>query len=430
MVLKLNIDSMHTPNEIGKAIRGYYHNSTNLQPIKTLSIFSGAGGLDIGFHDVGFDIKAMVEIDSRFTKTLEANKGHEKYYGNTPVIETIDIQKYFPDKIGDIDVIIGGPPCQPFSSAGRRAAGVEGFNSPQGNLFKSYVRLLEKIKPKVFVFENVYGITGAQGGQLWKKITEDFGKVGYKLHHRILDTADYGVPQHRERVIIIGTKKGSYKFPRPTHGPDSSTKQPYVSAAEAIQGIQFFNKTKEFGGRYGKLLTEIPPGLNYSFFTHKLGHPDPVFGWRSKFSDFLYKADPKRPVRTIKASGGKYTGPLHWENRHFSIAELKRLQTFPDEYTMTGNENVIRKQIGNSVPPSFARILALSLREQIFNEEIPVKLDYLEDNEDLNFRTRKRELTNYYNELAQTHLAKIKPRSQEIEVNTKTFTLSITDRIY
>jgi DNA (cytosine-5)-methyltransferase 1 len=144
------------------------------------------------------------------------------------------------------------------------------------------------------------------------------------------------------------------------------------------------------------LLNDIPPGLNYSFFTEEMGHPQPVFAWSSKFSDFLYKADPHTPVRTIKAQGGQYTGPFHWENRPFSIAEHKRLQTFPDEYELCGNRTTQIHQIGNSVPPQMARILAIAIRHQVFNTDFGFELSFLEENEQLGFRQRKRQLTEKY----------------------------------
>ena len=97
-----------------------------------------------------------------------------------------------------------------------------------------------------------------------------------------------------------------------------------------------------------------------------MGHPNLVFAWRSKFSDFLYKADSYTPIRTIKAQGGQYTGPFHWNNRTFSIAGHKRLQTFPDNYDISGNKQTQLHQIGNSVPPQLARILAMSIRHQVY----------------------------------------------------------------
>jgi DNA (cytosine-5)-methyltransferase 1 len=150
------------------------------------------------------------------------------------------------------------------------------------------------------------------------------------------------------------------------------------------------------GGRYGHLLNEIPPGLNYSYFTEEMGHPSPVFAWRSKFSDFLYKADPEKPVRTIKAQGGQYTGPFHWDSRPFTVEEFKRLQTFPDSYEIVGNRQVAVHQIGNSVPPQIARVLAVSIRQQLFGDRTLPALPQLEPREILGFRQRKRRLTDEY----------------------------------
>jgi DNA (cytosine-5)-methyltransferase 1 len=166
-------------------------------------------------------------------------------------------------------------------------------------------------------------------------------------------------------------------------------------------------KPKEIGGRYGRLLKDIPPGLNYSFYTEEMGHPAPQFAWRSKFSDLLYKADPYMPVRTIKAQGGQYTGPFHWENRPFSIGELKRLQTFPDAYTLLGSRVVKIEQIGNSVPPQLARILAIAVLEQVFDLQLPFSIDYLKPQEELMFRQRKARLTSFYRKRAKEAITRL-----------------------
>jgi DNA (cytosine-5)-methyltransferase 1 len=136
--------------------------------------------------------------------------------------------------------------------------------------------------------------------------------------------------------------------------------------------------------------------LNYSFYTEKLGHPNPVFGWRSKFSDYLYKADPETPVRTVKAQGGQYTGPFSWDNRPFSVEEFKRLQTFPDDYEIVGNRQDVIVQLGNSVPPQSGRILALAVIDQVFNVELPFEIKYMPVNKELGFRKRKTNLTKIY----------------------------------
>jgi DNA (cytosine-5)-methyltransferase 1 len=398
------------PDKFGAALLSWARGNIKM-PIKTLSLFTGAGGLDIGFHEAGFSIVKMVEIDKRFIATLKGNLGEDEFFGTKEIVCT-DICEYHPEKNEIIDFIIGGPPCQTFSAAGRRAAGVLGTNEERGVLFKQYVRLLKELSPRGFLFENVYGLTGAENGDAWKEIQAEFTEAGYRIHARIIDAADYGVPQHRERLFIVGARTAEYLFPRPTHGPDSPDSRPFYTASEALVGVSLSeeDKGRKVGGRYGELLKDIPPGLNYSFYTEKLGHPNPMFAWRSKFSDFLYKAAPDSPVRTIKAQGGLYTGPFHWDNRPFSISELKRLQTIPDKYAITGGRQVAIHQIGNSVPSQLARILALSILGQIFDIKLPISIPTIKPNEVLGFRRRKRHLTEQYRKIA---LAAIKTRKPD-----------------
>ena len=420
----LNIKEIdYTPDYFGMRLHEWA--KISVPQINVFSIFSGAGGLDIGFRDAGFNIISHLEIEKDFCATLELNSDY--YSGAT--VNNIDIREYQPEKTVRCDFIIGGPPCQTFSAAGRRAAGVQGTDDSRGTLFEEYVRLLKYYKPKGFLFENVYGITGAQSGKAWEQIKEEFEKAGYKISFRILNTADYGVPQFRERLIIVGFQSGTYKFPRPTHGPDSATSRDYFSAEQAVANVTVEENLEklQLNGRHGHLLNDIPPGLNYSFYTENLGHPQPIFAWRSKFSDYLYKADPKKPVRTIKAQGGQYTGPLHWNNRHFSVNEYKRLQTFPDNYQISGNRQRAIHQIGNSVPPQFARILALSIADQLFDVTLPFKIDYLQPQEVLTFRKRKRELTSENLETAKKANVGKKLNSKYTIDGKKTFSISVSN---
>lgn len=380
----------------------------SLDDIRVLSLFSGGGGLDIGFHDAGFKIVEANELVQDFAATLSRNSTPTGRLHGSKIV-CMDINDYDPD-LEDIDFIIGGPPCQTFSAAGARAAGVNGIDDDRGNLFKQYVRILTKLKPKGFLFENVYRIVGAQGGKPWKLIQEAFSEAGYILHWRILDAADFGVPQFRERLIIIGLREGGFLFPCPTHGPDSRDNRPYYSAKKAIENVISKSEGNSIGGRHGHLLNDIPPGLNYSFYTDRMGHPTPLFGWRSKFSDYLYKADPDTPVRTIKAQGGQYTGPFHWDNRTFTTEELKRLQTFPDDYEVVGNRQKVIHQLGNSVPPHLARILALSIAQQVFNRPLPFKVDLLPENKQLGFRARRSMLTKIYSKKAKEAIEKLPNR--------------------
>jgi DNA (cytosine-5)-methyltransferase 1 len=397
-------------DDFGKSLRKWLMQQGHT-PIKTLSLFSGGGGLDIAFHDAGFEIIQMVELEAKYVQTLHKNSLAGKWLeGSKPVC--IDIREYLPEPDFKVDFIIGGPPCQTFSAAGRRAAGVSGTTDARGTLFQEYVRILKVLEPKGFLFENVYGITGANGGQAWQEIQEAFQKVGYKIYYRILDAADYGVPQHRERLFIVGLKEGGYLFPYPTHGPDSLNQQPYYSAGEAVEGVDISDVEVGLGGRFGHLLEHIPPGLNYSFYTKEMGYPNPIFSWRSKFSDFLYKADPTTPVRTIKAQGGQYTGPFSWENRRFSVSELKRLQTIPDDYELVGNRQVCIEQIGNSVPPQLGRILALSILDQVMGSQLPSSVSYLPPNKKLSFRQRKRKLTEIYSQKAKAAIEYLRRTEQ------------------
>lgn len=393
------------PDEFGVQLQRWIHN-TKFKKIPTLSLFSGGGGLDIAFSDAGFDIIEHVEFDSRFSPTLCNN------FNDKGAVKCIDIRDYEPEENLKVDVIIGGPPCQTFSAAGRRASGVKGTSDPRGTLFEEYVRLLKKLQPKVFLFENVAGIIGAEGGRAWESIITAFENAGYSIYWRVLDSADYGVPQHRERVFIVGLKSGNFQFPYPTHGPDID--KPYYTAEEALNNVELELEPDKLkiSGRWSKLIPGIPPGLNYSYYTAKMGYPRPVFAWRSKFSDFMYKADPKTPVRTIKAQGGQYTGPFSWKSRHFDVAELKRLQSFPDSYVISGSRNVQIHQIGNSVPPQMGRILALAVLDQVFNHS-PCKIEYLHENDALSFRKRKRELTEKYKKKAEIAISKLDLKAHE-----------------
>lgn len=396
------------PDRFGLAVQAWL---TEREPIPTLSLFSGGGGLDIAFSQVGFHPVQMVEIERKYTETLAANAAAGGILAGSAV-HCQDIRDFQTDVA--VDFIIGGPPCQTFSAAGRRAAGVPGTSDPRGILFEEYVRLLSELQPHGFLFENVYGIVGANGGRDWAAIQTAFADVGYRISHRILDSADYGVPQHRERLVIVGLRNGEFLFPYPTHGPDSIGGYPYYTAGEAVADLKLDHLPTGIGGKYGHLLNDIPLGLNYSFYTEKMGHPNPVFGWRSKFSDFLYKADPSMPVRTIKAQGGQYTGPFSWNNRPFTVDELKRLQTFPDAYAISGSRQSVIEQIGNSVPPQLGRMLALSILDQVFEVRPPFPMHYMEPQVTLGFRKRKRRLTQIYQDKARVALESVQVRREPV----------------
>jgi DNA (cytosine-5)-methyltransferase 1 len=383
------------------------------RPVRTLSLFSGAGGLDIGFHRAGYDIVAAVEIEPAYCRTLRANSGEGRFFGAGLVVHEQDIRTFDPSPYRDlgIECVIGGPPCQTFSAAGRRSGGVLGTSDERGQLFASYCRVLDALAPAVFVFENVYGLPGAEGGRPWREIVDAFSSRGYALSAEVVDAADYGVPQHRERLVMVGYREGRFGFPLPTHGPDSAGGEPLVTAGQAIADLQDPHEPyhQTLGGRYGHLLPLVPEGLNYAFFTKEMGHPEPVFAWRSKFHDLLYKVDRNGPARTIKARPGKFTGPFHWKNRHFTPAELGRLQSFPDEYEVVGSYGKVVEQIGNSVPPRLAEVIAVAVREQLLDPvERPERLIYPVRPPGFRstFRQRQRERNAHFREVAAAEIAR------------------------
>lgn len=392
-----------------------------LRLIPTLSLFSGAGGLDLGFGQAGFDIRACVEIEPAYAKTLRKNSEEEQGFASTARVFCQDIREFDVEPFVDagIECVIGGPPCQTFSAAGRRSGGVIGVDDARGKLFQSYCRILKRVQPKVFVFENVYGLPGANGGEPWREIVSAFSDLGYDLRAEVVDTADYGVPQHRERLIMVGFKTGEFKFPIPTHGPDSEEKSPLVSVEQAIADLQDIEEPYQngLGGMYGHLLPEVPEGLNYAYFTAEMGHPEPAFAWRSKFHDLLYKVKRDEPCRTIKAQPGKFTGPFHWKNRHFSVAELKRLQTFPDDYEILGSYGKVVEQIGNSVPPRLGFVIATAVREQLLEPNVEQTFRSRAQGFKSTFRRRQRERSARFKEIARKanagRLARVRPIKSE-----------------
>lgn len=363
----------------------------NENKIRTISLFSGGGGLDIGFEKAGFDILFATDFNHECCETLKMNAG--KTLSKNMVVVEEDITSMDLNILPDnIDLIIGGPPCQSFSASGRRAGGAAGQLDQRGNLFKSYCKVVERVKPKAFLFENVRGILGTNKGRDFQNIVDAFSALGYRIEHRILDAEDYGVPQQRERMFIVGHKMDKpFLYPRPIYGMDSVEGTPYVSVAETIAGLPFTEQdeveTSFEGGKYSDLLPLVPPGSNYLHFTAKRGYPEPIFAYRSRFSDFLYKAHPDYPVKTIIASPGKYTGPLHWNNRYFTVAEYKRIQGFPDEHLFYGDRSAQIRQIGNSVCPKIAYYMALAIREQIFG--VTSGITYLQPTDVLSFDMRK-----------------------------------------
>ena len=222
------------------------------------------------------------------------------------------------------------------------------------------------------MLENVYALTynNKASKPAFERLTQEIDAAGYHCRAKVLNAADYGVPQSRPRLFVIGVPKDEPlpDHPEPTHGGmwerriSGDPQRPHVTAGVALAGLISDVEPDEIvGGKYGHLLPAIPPCDNYLFYTARRDHPAPLFEWRSKYWSFLLKLSPDKPAPTIQAQPGPYVGPFHWENRRLRRGEIKRLFTYPDEFELVGSRASIQAQLGNSVPPLLAEKVIRSL---------------------------------------------------------------------
>ncbi len=346
-----------------------------------ISLFSGAGGLDLGVEAAGFRVAAAVEHDPDAVLTMEKNF----HYLVSPVIRkdildvsTREILQHAGLRTGKRpDLLVGGPPCTPFSKSGFWLEWKRAGLDPDASLLQAYTRVLAEAKPRAFILENVYALTynNKASQPAYERLLREIDEAGYSFHARVLNAADYGVPQVRPRLFIVGVPKGSRlpKLPEPSHTGmwerrmSGAGTTPHVTAGQALADMDCDPEPGEvLRGQYSNLLPAIPPGENYLHYTVERGHPEPLFKWRSRYWSFLLKLDPGRPSPTIQAQPGPNVGPFHWENRRLRVGEIKRLFTFPDEFELVGSRASIQAQLGNAVPPLLAEKVAakiISLRQ-------------------------------------------------------------------
>lgn len=339
-----------------------------------LSLFTGAGGLDLGFEAAGFNTRLAIELDEDAAATIKANHDWSVLRKDITDISAIEIMRESGMRPDEVDMIIGGPPCQPFSKSGKWHNGtVKGLDDPRAATITSYMRLVHEFTPNAFLMENVPGFIHSNNPEGMAYIQRWVDKINhdkdthYSLTSTIIDAADHGVPQHRERLIIVAHKQGlKFQFPLPTHG-DLPCRQPYITAWDAIGDLDGNDGGDlQIRGKWADLLPTIPEGNNYLYHTRK-GDGMPLFGYRTRYWGFLLKLAKDRPSWTIQADPGPSIGPFHWRNRLLSIAELKRLQTIPDEHELVGDRRSQRRQVGNAVPPLLAEELALYIGHQFFD---------------------------------------------------------------
>lgn len=346
------------------------------EPPRCVSIFSGCGGLDLGLHEAGFDIVLANDNDPKCAASHRANFPDTPFYeGSVADLDGQRVSKLTRGRTDEgVALLAGGPPCPPFSKSRfyrkdmpRALADPVGWETIEG-----YLGLLRDLRPGAFLLENVHGLAYKIHGEALNSILRKAEKLGYVCDWRVLNAADYGVPQIRHRLFVVGSLNGRFGWPRPTHfdpekrGLLEAHLPPWRTAGEAIGDVDTDENSDHeghfAGGKHHDLLCQIPPGENYLHFTAERGHPEPKFRWRSRYWSFLLKLSPDKPSWTIQARRSNNMGPFHWRSRILRIEEIKRLQTFPDHWALDGTVEQQWRQIGNAVPPRLARQLGRVLR--------------------------------------------------------------------
>jgi DNA (cytosine-5)-methyltransferase 1 len=326
------------------------------EKINVVSLFSGCGGMDLGFSQAGFRILWANDIDQQACETYAKNLGKHVVCG--------DIQEIDYSTIPDADLILGGFPCQDFSMIWKRG----GITTERGNLYQNFVNLVSLKEPLMFIAENVKGLMTANKGKAIKQIIEDFsltGRYGYVTKPYLVNFADYGTPQLRKRVLIIGIRKDincTFDLPKPTHQfekakrgdlggcPHEPSLQEYVSSGKALDGVERVkhnNEHQNIKSSTVEKLKLIPPGGNFTDIPKNSPHYV-----KGMISHVYRRLDPDKPSTTIIAAGGGGTWGYHYsEPRPLTNRERARLFGYPDDFIFEGTITEVRRQIGNSVSP-------------------------------------------------------------------------------
>lgn len=350
-----------------------------MSSLPALSLFSGVGGLDLGVSRAGFDIRTAVEFDRESAASLTANHFPDRpeavFERSIVELSTAEILERAGLRVGEAALVVGGPPCTPFSKSGYWLEYKRTGNDPNASLLDEFARVAVEARPRAVLMENVWSLAYQNHNTVpLSRLTSRLEEAGYQVRWEVLNAADYGVPQLRKRMILYATLGSEPPpMPKPTHSGWTETKRtfdtsliPYVTTRQAIGDLagrdDLAEKDELVSGAYGALLEAIPPGDNYLFYTDKRGYPEPKFRWRSRYWTFLLKLDPDRPATTIQSQPGPYVGPFHWNSRRLRLLETKRIQTFPDDYHVVARgRRSWQHQLGNAVPPLLAEIVARPL---------------------------------------------------------------------
>lgn len=362
--------------------------------LTTISLFSGIGGLDFGFEAAGFQTRVALEFNKHACETMRLNHDWTVIEDDIHEISSAALLDAAGLQSGHIDMLIGGPPCQPFSKSSYWARGdALRLDDPRADTLTAYLRVLRDTQPRAFLIENVYGLAYEGKDEGLRYLLDGIAEVNrvagtrYEVSWQVIKCAEYGVPQLRERVFIIGSRDGrKFRFPTPTHAkPEElsqdlfSTREPYRTAWDALGDLPppgaDERERLQVGGKWGDLLPSIPEGQNYLWHTPK-GGGEPLFGWRTRYWSFLLKLSKRLPSWTVQAQPGSAIGPFHWDSRKLTFEELCRIQTFPDGLKVNCGRTEMQRMLGNAVPSLIAEILAREIRHQLLDspQRGPLKL--------------------------------------------------------
>lgn len=334
-----------------------------------IDLFSGAGGLHLGFENAGVKINLCLDNDALVERTHKRNFPHIPFM-NADIREVSydSLKKYLND--GSVDIVIGGPPCQGFSTIGKRVSSnplVRAQHDPRNELVITYAKLINAIKPKFIVMENVKGILTMQKGEYLKTVLSELRKAGYSVDYKLINMADYGVPQIRERVIILGNRLGlPVSFPPPDHSNNPQDGLPgWVPCWSVLEDL---------------VAMKDNPGFNHVALKHtekniaryqmipeggRLPEKDlPNELYRKNFGNTYKRLNRNRPALTMVPGNDAF--PIHPSlHRSLTVREAARIQTFPDTVIFEGNRRQQGHQVGNAVPPLFSQKLANFIIQQL-----------------------------------------------------------------
>lgn len=354
----------------------------------SIELFAGAGGLALGLELAGFNHLGLIEFNKAAARSLKLNRPFWNVLcEDVALVASRDLEKEFKIKKGDLHLLSGGAPCQSFSYAGKRL----GLNDVRGTMFYHYAVFLQKLQPKMFLFENVKGLLTHDKGRTYNTIKNIFEDEGYRVFYKILNAWDYGVPQKRERLITIGIRDDllsicNYNF------PTSKSYKPIVKDIKldsnpSKNDCQFYSKEKE------EIFSLVPQGGYWRDIDPEIAKKYMKSCWNMEGgrTGILRRISLEEPSLTVLTSPCmKQTDRCHpIENRPFSYRENARLQSFPEDWEFSGNLSDKYRQIGNAVPVAFAKEIGLSIIKT---------LDLISENKkrDDNAEYEQRLLFNFY----------------------------------